>query len=178
MEGAGFQFPFFYDYPPYFTLQPVKETQDKQISLWGALILGYCRHHKIFQLAVDNDELPLFCNTKVNRKLPWDARTLFLDALVKTGHGEWLSKDKKSCLILWKTKTQWADAIYGFIQSYGMQGSVMAVEEISSGDDTRGTELEGLDKEVIYRAVAILEDQGKARLFKGESEGEDGVKFF
>lgn len=28
-------------------LQPVKETRDKQSSLWGSLILGYCKHNKV-----------------------------------------------------------------------------------------------------------------------------------
>lgn len=77
----AFEFPFFFNYPPYFTcaqcssclssctllygsftlshqalskadsslcrLQPVKETRQKQISLWTELILKYCKHHKV-----------------------------------------------------------------------------------------------------------------------------------
>lgn len=27
--------------------QPVKETADKQSSLWGSLILAYCKHNKV-----------------------------------------------------------------------------------------------------------------------------------
>jgi len=45
--SGSFTYPPFYSFPPHFTLQPVRETRDKQSALWGALILDYCRHHKV-----------------------------------------------------------------------------------------------------------------------------------
>ena len=53
MEGGAststgsFSFPPFHSYPPSFTLQPVRETRDKQSAMWGDLILAYCRQHKV-----------------------------------------------------------------------------------------------------------------------------------
>lgn len=41
-----------------------------------------------------------------------------------------------------------------------------------------GTELEGLHREVLVRAVRHLEQQGKAKLFKGALGDDEGVKFF
>ena len=41
-----------------------------------------------------------------------------------------------------------------------------------------GTELEGLHREVLVRAVKLLEQQGKAKLFKGAAGDDEGVKFF
>ena len=41
--GMGaFQTPAFYEYPPYFTLQPVAATRAKQSASWRKLILEYC----------------------------------------------------------------------------------------------------------------------------------------
>ncbi|XP_066363566.1 uncharacterized protein [Miscanthus floridulus] len=54
-------------------------------------------------------------------------------------------------------------------------GSTMPVEEIRSGFDTRGTELEGIDSTVLMRALRWLEQQGKAAIFKVNDSG--GVKF-
>lgn len=46
-----------------------------------------------------------------------------------------------------------------------------------SGVYVAGTELEGLHREVLVRAVKLLEQQGKARLFKGAGGDDEGVKF-
>lgn len=40
---------------------------------------------------------------------------------------------------------------------------MLTVEELAHGDDSRGTELEGLHREVLLRALKLLEQQGKAR---------------
>jgi len=41
-----------------------------------------------------------------------------------------------------------------------------------------GTALEGADETLLRRAIAILEERGKCRLFQGETSDEDGIKFF
>ena len=37
---------------------------------------------------------------------------------------------------------------------------------------------QGADEELLRRALHILEEQGKCAVFKGETSGEDGIKFF
>lgn len=50
-------------------LQPVKETQQKQLLLWRDLLLRYCRHHRLHMLPVtDADDCPLFHNRAINRE--------------------------------------------------------------------------------------------------------------
>jgi ESCRT-II complex subunit VPS25 len=44
-------------------LQPVKDTQEKQIQLWKELILKYCKNEKCF--VIDLEEFPLFNNTSI-----------------------------------------------------------------------------------------------------------------
>ena len=41
-----------------------------------------------------------------------------------------------------------------------------------------GTDLEGLHREVLVRAVRHLEGQGRAKLFSGGAGDDEGVKFF
>jgi ESCRT-II complex subunit VPS25 len=181
----SFEFPAFFSYPPYFTLQPVKDTKDRQSKLWGELIHAYCRHAKVFIVDVESDAFPLWSNPSISRKLPLDARRIFLDDLVLSGGAEWLDKSKRVCLILWKRIQEWSAMIYTFVLTFGLRDSVMTLTELSSGDDTRGTgkrhpldrgcssirlsdlsdcaEIYGIHREVLIRALRLLETQGKAR---------------
>jgi ESCRT-II complex subunit VPS25 len=44
-------------------------------------------------------------------------------------------------------------------------------------DFIEAAELAGIDRGVLIRAVKILEQRGKAAMFKGTSTDDDGVKF-
>jgi hypothetical protein len=56
-----------------------------------------------------------------------------------TGNGAWLDKEKQRCLVLWKKVGEWADTIYSWARSVGMEDGVTTVEELSSGDDVKDT---------------------------------------
>jgi len=100
---------------------------------------------------------------------------VFLAALVSEGRAEWMDKGHKKCLILWLRIQDWANFILNFVKDNGLE--VMTIEEIRSGIDTRGTELEGIDRGVLMRALRQLEQKGKAAIFKGTSADDEGVKF-
>nr|KJB21088.1 hypothetical protein B456_003G186000 [Gossypium raimondii] len=139
MQKLGdFKLPHFFNYPPYFTLQPVRETREKQIQLWKELILDYCRTQKIFIVRLE-EEFPLFSNSVIERTLSHEAREAFLSALVAEGRAEWLDKGRRNCLILWHRIQEWADIIVNFVKDNGFEDSVMTVEEIRSGIESRGT---------------------------------------
>ncbi|KAF5833980.1 ESCRT-II complex subunit-domain-containing protein [Dunaliella salina] len=176
-SSSGYSYPPFWSYPPYFTLQPVKDTRERQSGLWGQLILDYCRKHKIYVINT-GAEFPPFHNPAINRRLQHSAIIAFLDDLVSQGNAEWLDKHKRQCLVLWRKVSDWADTIYNFVRTYGLTDSVMVVDDLSSGDDVAGTDLAGLDRTLLLRALKLLESRGKARLFKGDTPEEEGVKFF
>jgi len=174
---APFDWPYFYHYPPYFTIQPIQETADKQAGLWRQLILQYCEHQKVYILSTAaNDEQPLFVNKAIERRLDRHARTLYLDGLVSRGHASWLDKDRVRCLILWKPIPAWANTIADWVQTYGQQDAVFSIHELSVGDDVQGSDLEGLPMEILLPALKLLSQRGKARLFQNDT-GEQGVKF-
>ncbi|KAJ7296536.1 hypothetical protein O6H91_05G026700 [Diphasiastrum complanatum] len=171
-----FKFPYFFNYPPYFTLQPVRDTREKQIQLWKELILKYCKHHKVFLINLE-EEFPLFSNTSIDRRLTYESREVFLGALVSEGRAEWMDKGHKKCLILWRRIQDWADLILEFVHEYGLEEGVTTLEEIRTGDETQGTELAGIDRVVLVKALKLLEQRGKAAIFKGTSADDEGVKF-
>ncbi|GLJ14484.1 hypothetical protein SUGI_0234150 [Cryptomeria japonica] len=173
---GDFKLPYFFNYPPYFTLQPVKDTQEKQVQLWKELILNYCKHHKIFIINLE-EEFSLFSNTAIDRKLSHEAKAVFLQALVSEGRAEWLDKGRKKCLILWRRIQDWAEYILQFVRENGLEDNVMTLEEIRSGVESRGTDLADIDHIVLHRALKLLEQRGKAVMFKGTSTDDEGVKF-
>ncbi|GFP79317.1 vacuolar protein sorting-associated protein 25 [Phtheirospermum japonicum] len=155
---------------------PVKDTREKQIQLWRELILDYCRTQKVFVVGLDED-FPLFSNPAIERSLSHEAREAFLSALVAEGRAEWLDKNHRKCLILWHRIQDWADLIIRFVKDNGLEDSVMTVEEIRSGIESRGTELHGVDRTILMRALKQLEHKGKLAIFKGTSADDEGVKF-
>ena len=198
MACAPFVYPEFWNYPPYFTLQPIKETQQKQKELWRGLILAYCRHHRVFVVAPDDaSEFPPFTNPAINREarslvqccapaldcslrgrppprpasgprpaghLSRDAKLALLDDLVQRGGGEWLDgKAQRSCLVLWRTPAEWAAALYAWAVGAGLKDAVVTMDELQRGEGVGGSEMEGMHREVLLRAIKVLEGQGKAK---------------
>ena len=121
-QPAPFTFPREYFFPPFFTRQTNLTTQHAQLTKWAALVLSYCRHHRIFKLSLapnnDNNnnnnntnqpqDLPpsssssppkkvdtsdLFHNRKINRRLSLEDARLVIDFLRKDGRAEYLSPD-------------------------------------------------------------------------------------
>ncbi|XP_048132549.1 vacuolar protein sorting-associated protein 25 isoform X1 [Rhodamnia argentea] len=190
MQTLGnFKLPPFFNYPPYFTLQPVRDTREKQVQLWKELILDYCKTQKISVIGLE-EEFPLFSNPAIESKdlfinlcisagsLTHEAREAFLAALVsEAGRAEWLDKGHRKCLILWHRIQDWADILLNFVKDNGLEDSVMTVEEIRSGPESRGTDLQGVDRIILMRALKLLEHKGKLAIFKGTSADDEGIKF-
>ncbi|XP_055378232.1 vacuolar protein-sorting-associated protein 25 [Condylostylus longicornis] len=171
----NFDWPWEYNFPPFFTLQPHAETKDQQISVWSNLILKYHKHKNQSQLNV-NDDNELFHNEKLNRKLKIDARQVILETLTKTGHAAPLDKKKDQWEIYWHTLDEWANIIYNWAVETGQTNSVCTLYEISNGDNTTDQKFHGLDEGVILKALKCLEDKGKCELILFDDN--QGVKFF
>ncbi|XP_074283427.1 vacuolar protein sorting-associated protein 25-like [Silene latifolia] len=177
MQKLGdFKLPNFFNYPPYFTLQPVRETREKQIQLWKELIVEFCKTQKIFVITLEED-FPLFSNSIIERSLSHEAREAFLSALVAEGHAEWMDKGHRKCLVLWHRIQDWPEIILHFVKDNGLEDSVMTVEELRTGVESQETELHGMDRTVLMRALKLLENKGKLAIFKGSSTDDEGVKF-
>nr|XP_029154117.1 uncharacterized protein LOC112803343 isoform X4 [Arachis hypogaea]XP_029154118.1 uncharacterized protein LOC112803343 isoform X4 [Arachis hypogaea]XP_029154122.1 uncharacterized protein LOC112803343 isoform X4 [Arachis hypogaea] len=68
----------------FFSLQPLRDTREKQVQLWKDFILDYCRTQKVFVIGLE-EEFPLFSNPVIGRSLTYEAREAFLSALVADG---------------------------------------------------------------------------------------------
>jgi ESCRT-II complex subunit VPS25 len=170
------QYPEFYSFPPFFTIQPVLATREKQLALWRDLIVRYHTQHKLKNLVVH--ECPLWKNDDIGRKLNKEAIDVIMQDLVDQGHGEWLDDAKTQCRVLWRKPEELATDIYEWAAATGNIGGVCTLYELHSGEDVNGMSFQGLDEELLRRALSILENEGKCAVFKGETSSEDGIKFF
>mmetsp|Transcript_18224 Transcript_18224/g.26587 ORF Transcript_18224/g.26587 Transcript_18224/m.26587 type:complete len:176 (+) Transcript_18224:119-646(+) len=174
--SGNFEFPEFYAFPPFFTIQPNVTTREKQMGLWRELILRYHTDLKIKTLVLH--DCPVWKNSEIGRELsPADIKVVVND-FVESGHGEWEDDSKTRCRILWRKPEQLASDIYDWAEANGYINSVCTVYELHSGEDVNGMSFQGADEELLRRALAVLEEQGKCTMFKGESSSEDGIKFF
>ncbi|CAF3028771.1 unnamed protein product [Rotaria sp. Silwood2] len=167
---------WYHDFPPFFTLQPNLDTRRKQLDGWCSLILDYCRLKKVCTFDVnDASKFPPFFNAKINRQLDNNFIQILLEELRSRGHIEWEDKNKRRCLILWKSPEEWAKTIYQWITSRGMNGTVCTFYELLHGDDTRSAEFHNIDPKLFRRILNELEKRGQATTFS--ENGADGVKF-
>uniref|UniRef100_A0A3B5AYI5 Vacuolar protein-sorting-associated protein 25 n=1 Tax=Stegastes partitus TaxID=144197 RepID=A0A3B5AYI5_9TELE len=112
----SFEWPWQYNFPPFFTLQPNVDTRQKQLVAWCSLALSYCRHHKLYTLDVmEAQESPVFNNKKIERKLSMEAIQVVFEELRKKGNLEWLDKNKSRCLVMWRRPEEWGKLIYQWV---------------------------------------------------------------
>ncbi|XP_059480146.1 vacuolar protein-sorting-associated protein 25 [Neocloeon triangulifer] len=177
MTGSGMEWPWQYDFPPFFTIQPHSETRAKQLLAWRSLVLDYFKQTKESVLDVrEVQNTPLFFNSKINRKLPQEGVMMILADLQTTGNAEPLDKTKNRWLIFWRTPEEWGKLLYNWAQSRGMTNSVCTLFELVAGDDTTDEEFYGLDMDVVVKAIRTLEMEKKAEIMMFDDS--HGVKFF
>ncbi|KAG3048830.1 hypothetical protein PC121_g19260 [Phytophthora cactorum] len=163
-----FSYPEYYDFPPFFTLQPVRATREKQLVLWQQLILEYHRAHDLplFQPLAST----LFENVKISRNMAQDGRMAVVEHLIRCGHGRWEDDTKTRCRIMWKKPAEWAIEIYDFAKEHGMLGNVFTVYELYAGEETLGTNIHGMEPWLLREALGVLEGEQKAAVIAGETE--------
>nr|CDS23983.1 vacuolar protein sorting associated protein 25 [Echinococcus granulosus] len=170
-----FSWPWQYDFPPFFTLQPNEETV---ISKWmpGANWC-YFQSKKLFSVDVSTlmtSRCELFSNAKINRKANPQLIQAIFDELHRRGNLEWQDRSHKVASIQWRKASSWAADIEKWVRATGRGNTVCTIYEITDGDDTEGEPFHGLDRAVITEALRYLEKHGKAEIM----DGGEGVKFF
>uniref|UniRef100_A0A8C7DKF4 Vacuolar protein-sorting-associated protein 25 n=1 Tax=Oncorhynchus kisutch TaxID=8019 RepID=A0A8C7DKF4_ONCKI len=133
----SFEWPWQYNFPPFFTLQPNVDTRQKQLAAWCSLALSYCRHHKLYTLDImEAQESPVFNHKNIDRKLSMEAILIVFEELRKKGNLEWLDKNKTRCLVMWRRPEEWGKLIYQWVSQNGMVNTVFTLYELINGDDT------------------------------------------
>jgi ESCRT-II complex subunit VPS25 len=80
---AEFVYPEFWSFKPFFTLQPVATTREKQLNSWKSFILQYCAHARVARF--DPNNFPLFRNDAIDRSLSPQAKGAVVNSLIRSG---------------------------------------------------------------------------------------------
>jgi ESCRT-II complex subunit VPS25 len=83
MSTTKYNPPDFWSFKPFFTLQPVLETREKQLNCWTSLILGYCSFNQLNR--IDPASFPLFKNSLLERQLSQDGIQAVIHRLIASG---------------------------------------------------------------------------------------------
>ena len=171
-------FPWQHSFPPFYTLQPHAETRAKQLEAWRRIVLDYCQRRSIAAVDVSQfrAEAAVFRNDEIGRKISDETFAAVLDDLVAHGNLEWSDpKSKTRAHVYWRRPDQWAGLIYEWAKENSLaNGGVCTFYEIIESDES--SPVYKLDKEILVKALKVLQTEKKAELFGG---GEDeGVKFF
>uniref|UniRef100_A0A8D9BIX8 Vacuolar protein-sorting-associated protein 25 n=1 Tax=Cacopsylla melanoneura TaxID=428564 RepID=A0A8D9BIX8_9HEMI len=170
------QWPWQYNFPPFFTLQPNEETKKKQLEAWRDLVLEYVKKTKTCIVDVQEaDTTPLFSNAAISRKLSLEGIQAVLEMLHQKGNAEPIDKTKVRWYIYWHTLAEWADIFYQHAQENGLVNSVCTLYELVNTPDKEFT---GLNEEIVIKILAQLQKDGKAELILSDDGSGSGVKFF
>ncbi len=183
------EWPWQYNFPPFYTLQPNEDTKKKQIDAWCDLVLQYCKENRIYQLdLVESQMNELFNNKKIDRKCSIELITAIITELINRGRAEWFNEASKSpkktanrtdkCIILWHSLGEWAKLIYDYVNKNSLQNTVCTFYELTESKEVRNEKFYKINNVIFRKALHILEDQHKAEVFQLDSESELGVKFF
>ncbi|RMX53341.1 hypothetical protein pdam_00023087 [Pocillopora damicornis] len=179
-----FEWPWQYNFPPFFTLQTNLDTRRKQIEGWCNLVLAFYKYHKRYVLDIPPLPSPLWGieeGAGSVGKLSLETINLILEELQSKGNIEWEDKKKQRCFVMWRTPDEWAALIFKWVQENGMTDTVCTLFELRAGDDTVNEEFYGIDMWMLKKALGQLELKGKAQMFEAPDATDDsgqGVKFF
>ena len=174
------EWPWLYDFPPFFTLQPHLETRQKQLSVWKQLILDYHRYHKKYTFEI-NQALSsrLFNNRTINRKLNYDTVVMLMNELSKSKNALIVDNNNDGCLmceIYWYTIEEWGQLLYDFVREFGYVNKVCTFYELTESDDVQNREFFKMDERILIKVLKYLENNNRCELIIfGDNKG---VKFF
>ncbi|XP_065559626.1 vacuolar protein-sorting-associated protein 25-like [Artemia franciscana] len=172
------EWPWQYNFPPFFTLQPNEDTRNKQLEAWRNLALEYCKANKQFILDINEAySCPLFNNKSINRKLSEEGIRTVVESLRDRKAANWVDTQKSKFYVFWHTPEEWGNLIYNWANANGMMNSVCTFFELSQGEDTANEEFHNLDEGLLLLALKSLESKRKAEIIQLDEETQ-GVKFF
>lgn len=61
-----------------------------------------------------------------------------------TGRAQWLDRDKRQCLILYKTYDEWASLLRSWAEGQGLSDEVVLLDDLHSGQEVQGTGMESV----------------------------------
>ncbi|ODM95053.1 Vacuolar protein-sorting-associated protein 25 [Orchesella cincta] len=188
--GSSNFFEQFYNFPPFFTLQPNPSTRSRQFEMWTKLLQSHCANANQFILTRNE---PLFTNNEISRDLSEEFITELFSYLIdndhavpnKPGASTVIPKAKGSklpsaqgmdSLVIWfMPKERWFEKLYDYAKKNGLQnGGIATSFEILQDESFTGMD----DRVLAILLNAMMETRKCEVMLGGDGITIDGVKFF
>ncbi|MES1907279.1 MAG: hypothetical protein MHM6MM_000433 [Cercozoa sp. M6MM] len=175
----GFEAPEVWQWPPFFTLQPVAATRQKQLALWAQVLCDYLKAEHpegtVINVTGAVSQIP-FKNESLSRGLGAAGVRAVLDTLVEMGHAKW-QDEKENCLATHRTFGDWATLLCRWATSENHINDMLTLFEVRKGDLSVGQEFHGVSASVMFETLSRLAETGQVALYEGAERDEYGVKF-
>eukprot|EP01041_Mallomonas_annulata_P004390 gene4390-8739_t len=168
----SFHPPKMWGFKPFFTIQPVLNTREKQLQLWRDLIIQYHIHANQFSMIPST--FAFFENKTIDRKLSVDAINTIVDFMIASGNAEWEDGQKTRLLIIWRRPEALAGDIYNWVLKNQYVDNVFTIFELHSGEEHQDSGFYGTDPYIFRKSLEILESARKCAIFQGATSNEDG----
>lgn len=181
-EGGVFFPPQFYNFRPFFTIQPVQASREKQLKLWRELVVSYHVFRKSYRLN-DPYSFEYFRNDSIDRQLTHDGIRAVIDSLIEEGLAEWEDENNPvNLIIMYKSSTALANELYAWAEKEMLINALpITMYDIHSNDEHYpDSAFLHMDPFVIRKALEVLEASGKCCIILGASDDGtniEGVKF-
>lgn len=174
-----FEFPKIHSFPPFYTKQRNATILENQLDAWGALVLDYCEHYRIFSVLEngsvlaqqESHDMPdLFENKAIERAVLDDFKKDILAHLVtKLARAAYVDPKKRDAgvLLYWRTPAEWAALLREHVDSTGQLGTILTVYELTKLEEA-APQFRNMDYQLLVRAIEVLMKQGRAQVLKAE----------
>ena len=173
-----YQFPEYFYWPFFFTLQSHPETRQKQIAMWLKLILQFCKDNKVWRLSKSDFYENLGKNPKIKRKLNNEAVDIIFSALVAEKKAMYVNpKLLDDVFILWKSFAEWEEFLYNAAVTRQSIEKLETLDYITTDDENKHEEYYNMDRDLLIMILKDLESKGKCGLLKDNNGSYIAVKF-
>lgn len=174
-----FEFPKIHSFPPFYTKQRNATILQNQLDAWGALVLNYCEHFRIFSVLangsvlalMESSDMPeLFQNKSIDRAVLSDFRKDILAHLVtKLGRAVYVDPKKQDSgvLLYWRTPAEWAALLREHVDATGQLGTILTVYELTKLEEA-APQFRDMDYGLLVKVIEVLMKQGRAQVLKAE----------
>eukprot|EP00924_Labyrinthula_sp_SR-Ha-C_P006949 maker-scaffold_8-snap-gene-5.3-mRNA-1 protein AED:0.00 eAED:0.00 QI:10/1/1/1/1/1/2/29/181 len=173
-KEKGVNFKKFLEFPPFYTLQPVAETQRKQLQHWISIIRLYLEKTKETEISREN--FPLFKNKNIQREADDALKTSIFADLVSLEYARYVDSEKTRLKIFWKDCITLSIDLHGFCSKHELVENLFTLYELHSGDTFSETDFSSLDSILCLKILKKLESQRKAIIYENENIDEIAFK--
>lgn len=169
-----------YGWPPFYTLQPVRKTQEKQLDLWVERVLQKSRMESPFYLYVDPHSTSFACFEvdSLDRQVSIPLRRKIIEELVDRKVAKYISDDRAGIEVFPYPKDEIIVSLVQYVNNSQLFNVVLTVFECFFDEKVKQEIFYGLHEGFIKEILMQLKDTNQLLIFNPSHPFHEwGLKF-